>query len=60
MHKMQAGEVINCIEGAESENRKVLHERFLFSQTFAQIDPWADLTSSDAKQQEFKPLIKVA
>ncbi len=25
MHKMQSGEVVNCIEGCESEDRKVLH-----------------------------------
>lgn len=43
-----------------AENRAALHERFRYSQKFAQIDPWADMMSSDAKQQEFKPLIEVA
>ncbi|MHA1598269.1 MAG: nitrite reductase large subunit NirB [Alphaproteobacteria bacterium] len=44
----------------DAENRAALHERFVFSQRFAQIDPWADLASSDANQNEFNPLIKVA
>lgn len=44
----------------DAENRKVLHERFLVSQKFAQIDPWQEVTSSETMQNEFKPMIKVA
>ena len=44
----------------DTENRQALHQRFLFSQKFAQIDPWHERVSKGVAENEFKPLIKVA
>ena len=39
----------------DAASRKALHERFLHSQSFAQIDPWAErVAGTDA--HEFEPL----
>jgi len=43
-----------CILDDEAE-RKALHERFKFSQTFAQIDPWKERAQGKA-ENEFTPL----
>jgi nitrite reductase (NADH) large subunit len=43
----------------DSEGRAALHERFLYSQTFAQIDPWTERAmGTDA--HEFAPLPELA
>ena len=39
----------------DAERRKVLHERFKYSQQFAQIDPWAE-RAQGAEAHEFTPL----
>jgi len=42
---------------ADAETRKALHERFLFSQQFAQKDPWAALREHE---EDFKPVAEIA
>lgn len=42
----------------DEENRKALTKRFLFSQKFAQHDPWAE-RAEGVDQNEFNPLKKV-
>jgi nitrite reductase (NADH) large subunit len=39
----------------DSERRKALRDRFVFSQKFAQIDPWAE-RSRGKDQHEFRPM----
>ena len=39
----------------DADNRKVLRERFLYSQTFAQVDPWKARAQGE-QSHEFKPL----
>lgn len=39
----------------DAEQRKTYYERFLYSQTFAQIDPWAERVQG-AEAHEFSPL----
>ena len=43
----------------DAESRKALAERFRYSQTIFQKDPWAERTSGDGAR-EFKPLAEVA
>ncbi len=43
----------------DAESRKALAERFRYSQTIYQKDPWAERTSGDGAR-EFKPLSEVA
>ena len=38
-----------------TEGRKALHERFLYSQTFSQTDPWKE-RAEGAEQHEFTTL----
>ncbi len=40
----------------DEENRKALYERFLYSQSFAQIDPWKERASEGVAAHEFKAL----
>ena len=42
----------------DERQRKVLHERFLFSQQFAQKDPWARLAGEH--EEEFQPVAEIA
>jgi nitrite reductase (NADH) large subunit len=39
--------------------RQALHQRFLFSQSFAQYDPWAERANEGLAAHEFQPLRKV-
>ncbi|WP_282189211.1 nitrite reductase large subunit NirB [Azospirillum sp. SYSU D00513] len=43
----------------DPENRKALHARFLFSQTFSQDDPWAERASGGVDRHEFSALAQV-
>lgn len=43
----------------DAEGRKVLAERFLESQKYSQIDPWAERASQGVDQHEFKSLSQV-
>ena len=43
----------------DAQNRKALAERFIFSQQFAQIDPWQERASAGVAQHEFVPLARV-
>ena len=43
----------------EDESRRLLHEEFLFAQTFAQQDPWRDRGRDGLDRTEFQPLAKV-
>ncbi len=40
----------------DEENRKALYERFLYSQKFAQNDPWKERASEGVASHEFKAL----
>ncbi|MFC7290603.1 nitrite reductase large subunit NirB [Hirschia litorea] len=40
----------------DEENRKALYARFLYSQKFAQIDPWKERASEGVSSHEFKAL----
>ncbi len=42
----------------DERRRKALHERFLFSQQFAQKDPWARLAGEH--EEEFQPVAEIA
>ncbi len=42
------------------ETRKALAERFLYSQKFAQVDPWKELAESDELSRDFKPIKELA
>ena len=42
----------------DADKRKGYFDRFVFSQTFAQVDPWSERASGKHKH-EFKPLAKV-
>jgi nitrite reductase (NADH) large subunit len=44
---------------ADGEGRAALHRRFLYSQTFAQIDPWTD-RAMGVDAHEFSPLAEMA
>ena len=39
----------------DAAERKAAHDRFLVSQTFAQIDPWAERVAGGQNADEFKP-----
>ena len=39
--------------------RRKLYERFLYSQKFAQVDPWAERATGNVDQAEFKALAEV-
>ena len=43
----------------DEEGRKALHARFLESQQYAQIDPWAERASGRVAAHEFEPLRRV-
>ncbi|HRX62299.1 MAG TPA: (2Fe-2S)-binding protein, partial [Candidatus Competibacter sp.] len=43
----------------DQENRKALYARFLDSQKFAQVDPWAERASGQVDAHEFEPLRRV-
>jgi nitrite reductase (NADH) large subunit len=43
----------------DGENRRRLHERFLYSQLFAQIDPWAERAERKVEAHEFAPMAEV-
>ncbi len=43
----------------DGEGRKALHQRFLASQQYAQIDPWAERASGRVDAHEFQPLRRV-
>jgi nitrite reductase (NADH) large subunit len=45
---------------ADEAGRKALHARFLHAQSFAQIDPWAEMANSESKSREFHTLAEVA
>ena len=40
----------------DAEGRRAAHQRFLFSQRFAQHDPWAERAANGVDALEFKPL----
>lgn len=42
------------------EERKALAERFLYSQKFAQVDPWKERAESDELSRDFKPIKELA
>ena len=42
----------------DAEKRRVYFERFVFSQTFAQVDPWSERVSGKDKH-EFRPMAVV-
>ncbi|MGH1352456.1 MAG: nitrite reductase large subunit NirB [Methyloligellaceae bacterium] len=42
------------------EERKALAERFLYSQKFAQVDPWKELAESEELSRDFKPIKELA
>ncbi len=62
MYKWNKRVGIDSIKAAvvdDLENRKVLYERFVYSQKFSQIDPWAErVEGKDA--HEFKPMSTLA
>ncbi len=41
---------------AEPDRRKALYDRFVFSQKFAQIDPWAERATGGKAAHEFAPM----
>ncbi len=41
----------------DEKERKALYDRFLFSQQFAQKDPWAELAG---REEEFRPVAEIA
>ncbi len=43
----------------DSKGRKALYERFLESQRYAQIDPWAERASDGVDAHEFVPLTQI-
>jgi nitrite reductase (NADH) large subunit len=43
----------------DEAGRKALHGRFLHAQSFAQIDPWAEMANSEARSREFHALAEV-
>jgi nitrite reductase (NADH) large subunit len=43
----------------DGENRRRLYERFLHSQLFAQIDPWAERAERKVEAHEFAPMAEV-
>ncbi|PKU21706.1 nitrite reductase large subunit NirB [Telmatospirillum siberiense] len=43
----------------DEEGRRTLHRRFLYSQRFAQNDPWAERAAKGMAAHEFQPLRKV-
>jgi nitrite reductase (NADH) large subunit len=43
----------------DEENRRRLHERFLYAQRFVQIDPWAERAERNVDAHEFAPLAEV-
>ncbi|MEO1330645.1 MAG: nitrite reductase large subunit NirB [Pseudomonadota bacterium] len=44
----------------DAESRKALADRFRFSQSIFQIDPWAERAKRNVDAHEFKPLAEVA
>jgi len=42
----------------DTEKRQAYYERFVFSQKFAQVDPWSERVSGKDKH-EFKPMATV-
>jgi nitrite reductase (NADH) large subunit len=43
----------------DQENRRRLHERFLYAQRFVQIDPWGERAERNVEAHEFAPLAEV-
>ena len=43
----------------DAANRRALHERFLFAQSFAQHDPWAERRPEAAASQPYRTLVPV-
>ncbi|MEO6697229.1 MAG: nitrite reductase large subunit NirB [Gammaproteobacteria bacterium] len=43
----------------DAEGRKVLYARFIESQKYAQIDPWAERAQHTVQKHEFMPLMEV-
>ena len=41
-------------------NRKALHDRFAYSQQFAQDDPWAARARRGVDRNEFRPMAELA
>ncbi|KQQ79048.1 nitrite reductase large subunit NirB [Aureimonas sp. Leaf324] len=41
------------------EKRQAYFERFVFSQQFAQVDPWAERASKGVASHEFKPMAEI-
>jgi nitrite reductase (NADH) large subunit len=42
----------------DADKRKAYYDRFVFSQTFAQVDPWSERVSGKDKH-EFRPMATV-
>ncbi len=42
---------------ADAANRRALHERFLFAQSFAQFDPWAEGTPTAPVAEQYHTLV---
>ena len=43
--------------GADAANRRTLYDRFLFAQSFAQFDPWAERTPDAAVSEPYRTLV---
>ena len=41
----------------DAEGRRALHAKFLYAQTFAQVDPWAERAAGGALAEPFKTLV---
>ncbi|MEX2575184.1 MAG: nitrite reductase large subunit NirB [Halofilum sp. (in: g-proteobacteria)] len=44
----------------ETDNRKALMERFLYSQQFAQVDPWEERATGGVNHREYIPIKEVS
>jgi nitrite reductase (NADH) large subunit len=42
----------------DADGRKALRDRFLYAQKFSQADPWAERTSEETAQAEFRVLVE--
>jgi len=40
------------------DNRKSLYEKFMYSQKFAQFDPWKERAEDEKYKQEFTPILE--
>lgn len=45
---------------ADADNRKALMDRFLYSQQYAQVDPWEERATGGVNQREYIPIKEVS